>query len=225
MPYDAGDDAGRESTQSMSKMTRDFVSRYVFPRIEESLNSIEDRGGAEPGHAPAPGTRGPGYDLMVMTYSFGTEAINTITQLMENYRERVIVIFAGYPDKMKKFLEQNEGLMSRIAFHLNFPDYTAGELLEILKLHAEKREYTLTDSSLDTCSEIFENARCQENFGNGRYVRNLLEQAIIRQSSRLMKNTSGELTPKELCELRAEDFDEVVLGIKGSGEIKLGFAV
>ena len=74
MPYDAGDDAGRESTQSMSKMTRDFVSRYVFPRIEESLNSIEDRGGAEPGHAPAPGTRGPGYDLMVMTYSFGTEA-------------------------------------------------------------------------------------------------------------------------------------------------------
>ncbi len=165
------------------------------------------------------------YSLVDSSDSFGTEAINTITQLMENYRERVIVIFAGYPDKMKKFLEQNEGLMSRIAFHLNFPDYTAGELLEILKLHAEKREYTLTDSSLDTCSEIFENARCQENFGNGRYVRNLLEQAIIRQSSRLMKNTSGELTPKELCELRAEDFDEVVLGIKGSGEIKLGFAV
>lgn len=74
MPYDAGDDAGRESTQSMSKMTRDFVSRYVFPRIEESLSSAAERGGTEPGRLPAPGTRSPGYDLMVMTYSFGTEA-------------------------------------------------------------------------------------------------------------------------------------------------------
>ena len=70
--------------------------------------------------------------------SCGDEAINTIVQEMENHRDDVIVIFAGYPGKMKDFLDKNEGLRSRIAFHLDFPDYTETELVEILKLMKRK---------------------------------------------------------------------------------------
>ncbi len=79
--------------------------------------------------------------------TYGAEAINTIVQEMENYRDEVIVIFAGYPEKMKEFLEQNEGLASRIAFHLNFPDYSPEELTQILDLMLEKSEYRMDEKN------------------------------------------------------------------------------
>lgn len=79
------------------------------------------------------------YSLVEDNRTYGAEAINTIVQEMENYRDEVIVIFAGYPEKMKGFLEQNEGLASRIAFHLNFPDYSPEELTQILDLMLENR--------------------------------------------------------------------------------------
>ena len=78
-----------------------------------------------------------------MKESFGAEAINTIVQQMENYRDEVIVIFAGYPDKMQAFIDQNEGLSSRIAFHLNFPDYNADELTMIMDLMLEQQGYRI----------------------------------------------------------------------------------
>ena len=83
--------------------------------------------------------------------TFGDEAINTIVQEMENHRNSVIVIFAGYPDKMKEFLDRNEGLRSRIAFHIDFPDYTPDELTEILKLMARRRGYEISDEVADYC--------------------------------------------------------------------------
>ena len=150
------------------------------------------------------------YSLVEDGKTYGTEAINVITQLMENYRDSVIVIFAGYTDKMKEFLNQNEGLKSRISFHLNFPDYTSDELTEILKLMCKKREYRIDDESLRFCHDIFEKAVKEENYGNGRYVRNLLEQAIIRQSSRIMaESTDRKLSKEELCILKKEDFREL----------------
>ncbi|MCR4644742.1 MAG: AAA family ATPase [Oscillospiraceae bacterium] len=166
------------------------------------------------------------YSLVDDSNSFGAEAINTITQLMENYRERVIVIFAGYPEKMKTFLDQNEGLRSRISFHLNFPDYNPEELLEILRFHAGKREYTIAEDAIPAIREILSDAVCQENYGNGRYVRNLLEQAIIRQSSRLYNlDPEQKLTAAEMCLLRAEDFAPVTLGIAEAAHPQIGFAV
>lgn len=166
------------------------------------------------------------YSLVDGSNTYGAEAINTITQLMENYRDSVIVIFAGYPDKMRTFLEQNEGLRSRIAFHLNFPDYTADELLDILKLHTDKREYTLSAEAVPVCREILAGAVGVENFGNGRYVRNLLEQAVIRQSSRLLAEFADkEFTSEDMCLLKPEDFEAVVLGVKDQNNIRLGFAV
>ena len=156
--------------------------------------------------------------------SYGTEAINTIIQLMENYRESVIVIFAGYPDKMKDFLEQNEGLRSRISFHLQFPDYSPEELTEIMKLMCEKRQYEVSEDALDECRILFSKVSNIENFGNGRYVRNVLEQAILNQSYRLIKEQREELTRSDVTCLKPEDFTEVPLGITAKIS-RIGFAV
>ena len=140
--------------------------------------------------------------------SFGDEAINTIVQEMENHRDDIIVVFAGYPDKMDRFLEKNEGLRSRIAFHIDFPNYTPQELLDILHLMANERELKLAADVDEKCRQIFEKASQADNFGNGRFVRNLLEQAQIKQSSRIMQEYSGqEIDRNILSELKQEDFD------------------
>lgn len=167
------------------------------------------------------------YSLVDGSNTYGAEAINTINQLMENYRNKVIVVFAGYPDKMSDFLDQNEGLRSRITFHLDFPDYSSEELVDILKLMCDKRQYTVTEEALDKCSHIFCQASRIENFGNGRYVRNLLEQAILHQSSRIIKSateTGNKLTKTDVCSLEADDFSSVLLGGRAHTS-KIGFAV
>ena len=141
--------------------------------------------------------------------SYGDEAISTIVQEMENHRDDVIVIFAGYNDKMKSFLDRNEGLLSRIAFHLNFPDYNTNELIDILKLMAENKGYVLKDDVLDECKSIFNKAIKQDNFGNGRFVRNLLEQAEMKQAQRIYDNSVGKEIDKEtLMSLSVEDFKD-----------------
>ena len=139
--------------------------------------------------------------------SFSDEAINTIVQEMENHRDDTIVIFAGYPDKMKNFLEKNEGLKSRIAFHLDFPDYNEDELIDILALMARKKGYTLCHEAEEKCRHIFAQVCKQADFGNGRYARNLLEQAIMKQSLRLIENSKGKIEREELLQLRPEDFN------------------
>lgn len=164
------------------------------------------------------------YSLVDDSNTFGAEAINSITQMMENHRDDVIVIFAGYPDKMQEFLEQNEGLKSRIAFHLDFQDYSPGELTEILNLMVGKREYTIEKDALSFCREIFEAAVREENFGNGRFVRNVLEQAILKQSNRIITDSVGkELSKKEMCCLKKEDFSKP-FSCKKITDLRIGFA-
>ena len=116
---------------------------------------------------------------------YGDEAINTIVQEMENNRENTVVIFAGYPKPMQRFLDANEGLRSRIGFQLEFPDYNAKELLDILELMLKERAYSLSEGAKDQVLEIFKQAAKQNDFGNGRFVRNLLEQMIMQQSLRI----------------------------------------
>lgn len=163
------------------------------------------------------------YALVDDSNTYGAEAINTITQMMENYRNDVIVIFAGYPDKMQEFLNQNEGLKSRIAFHLDFPDYTADELTKIITLMSKNREYQIEEEALAYCREIFEGAVCGENFGNGRYARNVLEQAILRQADRIVNAAAGrEISKEEICLLKREDFRIVSQNGKKEGK-RMGF--
>ena len=167
------------------------------------------------------------YSLVDDSNSFGDEAINTIVQEMENHRDDVIVIFAGYPDKMKEFFAKNEGLRSRIAFHLDFPDYSAEELVEILKLMADKKGYKLNPDIERKCLEIFAQAVKKEEFGNGRYVRNLLEQAMMAQSRRITKEYAGKkITRKALTTLKPEDFDvNASKQIEKETKRTIGFAV
>lgn len=163
------------------------------------------------------------YALVDDSNTYGAEAINTITQMMENYRNDVIVIFAGYPNKMQEFLNQNEGLKSRIAFHLDFPDYTADELTKIITLMSKNREYQIEEEALAYCREIFEGAVCGENFGNGRYARNVLEQAILRQADRIVNAAAGrEISKEEICLLKREDFRILSQNGKKEGK-RMGF--
>lgn len=156
--------------------------------------------------------------------SYGDEAINAIVQEMENHRNDTIVIFAGYPDKMKAFLNKNEGLKSRIAFHVNFPDYGADELLDILTLMADKKGFELSPEVKDKCRNIFASVCQQKDFGNGRFARNLLEQALLKQSQRLIAENEGkEIGKNELLCLRPEDFEVNAAGHGEKPNRSLGF--
>lgn len=147
------------------------------------------------------------YALVDGSHSFGDEAINTIVQEMENHRDDVVVILAGYPEKMAEFLEKNEGLKSRIAFHLDFPDYNDKELLEILELMAAQSGYQITLPARKKCRKIFQFAAMQSDFGNGRFVRNLFERAIMHQSVRL-GTKEQEISLSTLRKLTVEDFSQ-----------------
>ena len=137
---------------------------------------------------------------------YGDEAINAIVQEMENHRADVIVIFAGYPDKMKVFLDSNPGLRSRIAFHVHFKDYTSVELFRILELFSTEQQMLLAPDVRDRVMPFFDQARTHSDFGNGRFVRNLFEQAQMRQSSRLASFKLSELSKETVRTLVAEDF-------------------
>ncbi|WP_315436469.1 AAA family ATPase [uncultured Selenomonas sp.] len=158
--------------------------------------------------------------------SYGDEAISTIVQEMENHREDVIVIFAGYPKKMQDFLDANEGLRSRIAFHVSFPDYTADELAEILSLIARQQGYTLTEEIVTHCRTQFSSMCRQEDFGNGRFVRNVFEQALMKQSQRLWAlREHHALTEDSLRQLTVADFNVAALQPAERRQTSMGFSV
>ncbi len=153
---------------------------------------------------------------------YGDEAINTIVQEMENNRDNMIVIFAGYPKEMEKFLEKNPGLKSRIAFYVPFDDYNANELFEITNFIANKNRITLDKDVNKKLVPIFEKAVNIENFGNGRFVRNMFEKAIMKQSSRLIAMDFDEVTKSDVTTLVAEDF-EIPTGLSDKCKRKIGF--
>ena len=156
---------------------------------------------------------------------YGIEAINTIVQEMENRRDNMIVIFAGYPDKMKKFLEKNEGLRSRISFHLKFPDYNEEEMCQILNYMTEKKGYILQDGVMDTCRDIFKDVCLHEESGNGRFVRNLLEHAERRQATRLLSGDINNIDRNSINLFLPSDFERPnELLVKEVGR-QIGFTV
>lgn len=154
---------------------------------------------------------------------YGDEAINTVVQEMENRREDMVVIFAGYPEEMEQFLSRNPGLRSRIAYHIPFEDYSAGELYEIAQLTAEQKGMKLAGDAREKLLPVFENVAGLEDFGNGRYVRNLIEKARMKQAARLVKLPFDTVTEEDVATLRAEDFDVVVEEKKAA--VKIGFTV
>lgn len=155
---------------------------------------------------------------------YGDEAINTIVQMMENRRDDTIVIFAGYPDKMEKFLDKNPGLRSRIAFHLNFDDYSQDELFEIMKLIASEQKVSFSEDVEKKVRSIIEKAVTSDDFGNGRFVRNLFEHARMAQAERVMRIPPNEIKESDLTTLCAEDFSMPDELNKDNNYRKIGFA-
>lgn len=136
---------------------------------------------------------------------FGQEAIDTLLKRMEDDRDRLVVIVAGYTNEIKTFIESNPGLSSRFNRYINFPDYTKGELTEIFKRLANKYHYTLSSDAEQALSSLLDETLSNENnhFGNGRFVRNLFEKVIERQANRLAKE---DLNTVNINELTAKDF-------------------
>ena len=138
-------------------------------------------------------------------HDYGGEAIATLLKRMEDDRDRLVVILAGYTDEMKKFIDSNPGLQSRFNRYIQFPDYTAEELSQIFLLTAERSQYTCDADVRASLNDIMKNAveTKDKNFGNGRFVRNLFEKAIQRQAVRL--STVESVTTEMLAELTLHD--------------------
>lgn len=136
---------------------------------------------------------------------YGNEAIATLLKRMEDDRDRLIVILAGYSDEMQGFINSNPGLRSRFNKYIDFPDYNANELLDIFKLYANKFEYQITPEALNILSTLFSKVVSEKKrgFGNGRYVRNIFDKTIELQSTRL--SGLSNLSVNTLMEILPED--------------------
>ncbi|MFN2467301.1 MAG: AAA family ATPase [Gaiellaceae bacterium] len=149
-------------------------------------------------------------------YDFGPEAIETLLKRMEDYRERLVVIVAGYPRLMHRFLVSNPGLRSRFSREISFPDYSTDELLAIMRKFLDEHAYTLGEGAEDELRRIFEGAERGEGFGNARFARTIFEQALNAQALRLAGGAGAavaELEPPELQRLTAADFAAAAEGL------------
>ena len=139
---------------------------------------------------------------------YGQEAIATILKRMEDYRDRLVVIIAGYKNEMQRFIDSNPGLQSRFNRYIDFPDYSPQELTDIFKMYMKKNQYTMdgdAEAYLKTRLEIVVEKK-DRNFGNARYARNVFEKSIQAQANRLAGRTG--LTKEELSELTMDDLKE-----------------
>jgi stage V sporulation protein K len=136
---------------------------------------------------------------------FGKEAIDAMVKGMEDHRDNLILILAGYQDEMEWFIESNPGLRSRFPVHLSFPDYSSQELLDIADLMLKKKQYELSNGAREELRFVIEKEqKCHEHSGNARLVRNLIERAIRRQAVRLLQ-PGNKMTRNDLMLLKRED--------------------
>lgn len=138
---------------------------------------------------------------------YGQEAISTLLKRMEDDRDKLVVIIAGYTDEMQRFIDSNPGLQSRFNHYIKFPDYSAEELYQIFQTYLKKNEYTMTEETGDYLKKQLKTvvANKDRNFGNARYVRNLFEKAIEHQANRIAHHktaTKETLSNLELVDIK-----------------------
>lgn len=136
---------------------------------------------------------------------YGQEAIEILLQVMENQRDDLVVILAGYKDRMDTFFQSNPGMSSRIAHHLDFPDYAADELMQISQMMLTEQNYRFSDEAAQAFERYLQLRITQPHFANARSVRNALDRARLRQASRLFADRERELTAEDLTTLEAQD--------------------
>jgi probable Rubsico expression protein CbbX len=135
---------------------------------------------------------------------YGQESIEILLQIMENQRDDLVVIVAGYADRMEKFFSSNPGFRSRIAHHIDFPDYTDEELLKIAEKMLDDQNYRLSDSAKKALSEYVTLRRKQPHFANARSIRNALDRSRLRQANRLFESDTP-ITADDLSVIEADD--------------------
>jgi probable Rubsico expression protein CbbX len=137
---------------------------------------------------------------------YGQETVEILLQAMENNRNDFVVIFAGYKDRMDQFFSCNPGLASRVAHHIDFPDYGTGELYQIAQLMLDRMQYGLSEAAEQALQEYIALRKTQAHFSNARSIRNALDRARLRQANRLFLERDQPITRERLSTLEAEDF-------------------
>jgi probable Rubsico expression protein CbbX len=136
---------------------------------------------------------------------YGQEAIEILLQVMENQRDDLVVILAGYKDRMDTFFQSNPGLSSRIAHHLDFPDYGVSELLGIGDAMLSQQHYHFGPGAREAFDDYLQRRLQQPHFANARSVRNALDRARLRQASRLFQDRDKALSADDLSTIEAQD--------------------
>ena len=139
---------------------------------------------------------------------YGAEAIEILLQVMENQREDLVVIFAGYKDRMDSFYESNPGLASRVANHIDFPDYTSDELLKIGRLMLEEQQYRLTQEGETLLLEYLDRRKERPLFANARTIANAIDAARMRHANRMFNSGDQVLTKGDLVTIEADDISQ-----------------
>jgi probable Rubsico expression protein CbbX len=152
---------------------------------------------------------------------YGQEAIEILLQVMENQRDDLVVILAGYKDRMARFFESNPGMSSRIAHHIDFPDYSAAELALIADRMLEKMQYRFDDMAKCTFIDYLNRRMAMPHFANARSVRNALDRARLRHASRLLATPSAVVDRESLSTIVAKDLlaSRVFAGIAGNIDV------
>jgi len=136
---------------------------------------------------------------------YGQETIEILLQVMENNREDLVVILAGYKDRMDQFFQSNPGMGSRIAHHIHFPDYELDELVAIGRLMLDEQRYTFSPEAEKAFRDYLSRRMDQPRFANARSVRNALERSRLRQAARIVSDSGRRLRKTDLMRIEAED--------------------
>jgi probable Rubsico expression protein CbbX len=139
---------------------------------------------------------------------YGAEAIEILLQVMENQREDLVIIFAGYKDRMDSFYESNPGLSSRVANHIDFPDYTPDELIQIARLILDEQQYRMDAQAEAALLEYIEKRMELPLFANARTISNAIDTARMRHANRMFNSGDRVLTKADLVTIEAEDIRE-----------------
>ena len=158
------------------------------------------------------------YSLYQGEHDYGTECISTLIKEMEDHRDNICIILAGYTEEMEKMLDSNPGFQSRIQFKINFPDYSEEELTSILKFMVDKEEYKLEEGYENQVFQYFqyEKRNCEKNFGNARVARNLFDKIKFEQASRVVK----EKDKKEINVIEKVDIENAISKIENRKVVK-----
>ena len=155
---------------------------------------------------------------------YGAESIEILLQVMENNRDDLVVILAGYKDKMDRFFQSNPGMRSRVAHHIDFPDYSTGELMDIGELMLEEQKYQFSKAGAEAFREYISLRVTLEHFANARSIRNALDRARLRQDNRLFAKRGSPLKKADLMTIESENIRASRVFVEGRLDAKLNEA-